>query len=211
MAAVTKEYELFEADKAGHTPMDKQARQFPLGELVLWCFLGLVLYVAFIFLREYLVFSSNDSNLPVFVGAAQYTKLLMGNALFWKSLISPLLCIFLVEAAAFLLGSYRLIKSRAVCWIVKALGILLSVLCVIFRRDLLLEEGIFSFLSLWDGIVNRILFDVAPAVLAGMISLSLYTMAAPASTGPAKYGIKRVVLSFAGCIMPPLFLMLVIL
>ena len=80
---MTKEYEIFEADKAGHTPMDKQARRFPFGEMILWCFLGLVLYVAFIFRHEYLVFSSNDSNLPVFVGADQYVKLLMGNALFW--------------------------------------------------------------------------------------------------------------------------------
>lgn len=208
---MTKEYEMFEADKAGHTLPEKQARRFPFGEMILWCFLGLLFYVAFIFLREYLVFSSNDSNLPVFVGADQYVKLLMGNALFWKSLISPLLCIFLVEAAAFLLGRYRLIKSPAVCWILMASGILLSILHFVYLKNLSFEGGIFSFQSLWDRIAARIIFDVAPAVLAGMISLSLYTMAAPASTGPVKYGIKRVILSFAGCIMPPLFLMLVIL
>lgn len=186
----------------------KPAKRFLFGGMCLWCMLSLVLFFVFYLLYYYIRFSNSNINIPVFVDPMQYIWFSFQDALFWKALLSPLLCILFVQAAAFLLGRYRLIKSPAVCLLLMASGILLSVLHYIYLKNLSFEGGIFSFQSLWDKISACIIFSAAPAVFAGLISLPLYTMASSASTGSAKHRLKRFVLSFAGCSIPPLFMVL---
>mgnify|MGYP007100668633 CR=1 FL=1 len=214
IVATMKEMEAHGEDKtdkaAQISRMGRKSNRFPWGSMFLWCGLSLVFFIFFSILFPFLqlCFGAIGSDWPALIGPMQYMHLWIRDSLFWKASILPLSCILVMEVVTFLLGNFRVLKSRSTVWILLALGFVLSGLYGFYLAVLRPTTAVSPIWSQGDMIVMSLLVYVVLAIFTGLISLSLYTMAASERISPVKHKGKTVFLSFAASVIPPFFLAL---